>query len=242
MNFCRTKKTNALIVLFFMFIGGLVFSRVACATTITGPLTSTELQSLNGTGATYGTPSNATFPDGPFTVGSGTPSALSGGPAATNANSVLLVLSASDPALLGPNKIALTFGTLGTVDFTSSDFYSTTKSGFPNKINGIANGTVNNIAFGSSDHAAVDILFGTSLSKGDFLGDVTIFSPIALRVDVFGDNNGLIVGNAANSGAEGISGGLVATPEPSTIALLGTGVVLIGFMGLRKRKALASKI
>jgi hypothetical protein len=34
--------------------------------------TAAQVSALNGSGATYGPPSNATFPMGPFTVGSGT--------------------------------------------------------------------------------------------------------------------------------------------------------------------------
>src|SRR6516162_1988957 len=43
--------------------------------------TAAQVAALNGTGATYGPPSNATFPDGAFTVGSGTSATLSAGPA-----------------------------------------------------------------------------------------------------------------------------------------------------------------
>jgi hypothetical protein len=74
------------------------------------------------------------------------------------------------------------------------------------------------------------------LVKDAVLGDVTITSPINLRVDVFGDNSstGLIVGNAANSGAEGVSP--VPIPEPSPTALFVGAIALIGVMVVSHRR------
>jgi hypothetical protein len=74
------------------------------------------------------------------------------------------------------------------------------------------------------------------LPKGVALGDVTITSPINLRVDVFGDSSttGLIVGNAANSGAEGVSP--VPIPEPSPTALFVGAIALIGVLVVRHRR------
>ena len=203
-----------------------IFPSIAQATiSISGPLTVAQFDALNGSGATYGPPSNATFPDGPFTVGSGTASPLTGGPNAAKADTILLVLSTPDPLALGSKTIDLTFGSLHTVDFSASDFYSTSATGFPTSIHGIANGAVNGIKFPTSDHAGVDINFGSILTKNAFLGNVTITSPVNLRVDIFGDYNGLIVGNAANSGAEGIA----ATPEPSTLWFFGP--FFLGLLG-----------
>lgn len=218
-----------------------VFPSVAHATiSISGPLTVSQFDALNGAGAKYGAPSNATFTEpGPIIVGSGTPSPLTGGPDASNADTILLVLSTPDPSALGSKTIGLTFGRLPTIDFSASDFYSTHATDFPSSIRSITNGAVNGIKFPTSDHAGADINFGGLLTKNVFLGNVTITSPISLRVDVFGDNKGLIVGNAANSGAEGITGagGIAATPEPSTLWLVGPFFLgLIGWARFRKQE------
>ena len=176
------------------------------------PLSSSEMQALT-TGGTYGPPAPATFPDGPYTVASGATSELTTGPAASNADSVLLVVSAtaSQVAALGSQTVTLDYGG-ETVTFSASDFATSAADGFPSKIGGIANGQVNGISFPTAEHAAVDIVYNKSLSSlfgptGSNIAPVTIDSPINLRVDVFGDNNGKIVGNAANSGAEGVTGG-----------------------------------
>ena len=195
--------------------------------------TAEQVAALNGSGANYGPPSNATFPDGPFTVASGTSVNLTGGPTASNADTILLVLSTNDSASLGAGTIGLTFEGLSPVSFTASDFFSTTLGGFPSNISGIANGQVNGISFPHADHAAADIIFSEFLTKNATLGPVTITSPINLRVDVFGDANGLIVGNAANGGAEGIA----PVPEPNPMALFGIAAVgLMGIMVVRHRK------
>jgi hypothetical protein len=84
---------------------------------------------------------------------------------------------------------------------------STAAAGFPDSIPGIANGSVNGISFPSAQHAAVLLDFGEALAKNTVLGNVSITSPIDLRVDVFGENGGhALLGNAANSGGEGIHG------------------------------------
>ena len=88
-------------------------------------------------------------------------------------------------------------------------------------------------AFPHADHAVADIIFSEFLTKNATLGQVTITSPINLRVDVFGDANGLIVGNAANGGAEGIA----PVPEPNPMALFGIAAVgLMVIMVVRHRK------
>jgi len=195
--------------------------------------TAEQVAALNGSGATYGPPSNATFRDGPFPVASGTSGNLTGGPEASNADSILLVLSTNSLVSLGPGTIGLTFEGLSPVSFTASDFFSTTLGGFASNISGIGNGQVNGISFPSADHAAADIIFSESLTKDVTLGAVTITSPINLRVDVFGDANGLIVGNAANGGAEGIT----PVPEPRPTALFGVAAIgLLGVMVLRHRR------
>jgi PEP-CTERM motif len=59
---------------------------------------------------------------------------------------------------------------------------------------------------------------------------------------VFGvGSSGLIVGNAANSGAEGITGGDVPTiPEPSTWAMMLLGFAGLGYAGFRKARSAIS--
>jgi hypothetical protein len=185
-------------------------------------------------------PSNATFPDGPFTVASGTSVNLTGGPSASSASDILLVLSASPGAIASLGNITLAFTLTGlstptTITFAASDFFTTSNAGFPSNITSIANGAVNGIKFPTSDHAGAEILEGPT--KNVVLGSVDITSPIDLRVDVFGiGSTGLIVGNAANSGSEGITGGSVAAvPEPSTWAMLLLGFASIGFMAYRRK-------
>jgi hypothetical protein len=148
---------------------------------------------------------------------------LTGGPAASGLwKAILLVLSANSLASLGAGTIGLTFEGLSPVSFTASDLFSTTLGGFPSKISGIANGQVNGISFPSADHAAADIIFSESLTKDATLGAVTIR-----------DTNGLIVGNAANGGAEGIT----PVPEPSPMALFGvTAIGLVGVIVVRHRR------
>jgi hypothetical protein len=59
--------------------------------------------------------------------------------------------------------------------------------------------------------------------------------PTNLRADVFGDSGGLIVGNAANSGAEGIT--TAPVPEPNPMALCGVATIgLMGVMVVRHRR------
>jgi hypothetical protein len=76
------------------------------ASAITPTLTledATIVSLMNGSGAFYGPPAIATFPDGPFTVPSGTSVDLFGGPAATNATDILIVLSGAGSAT-GPGS------------------------------------------------------------------------------------------------------------------------------------------
>jgi hypothetical protein len=94
-------------------------------------------------------------------------------------------------------------------------------------------GDVNGIKFYDPNvqHAAADITFPTTIPSGVALGDLTITSPIALRVDVFSDRGGKIVDSAANSGALGV------VPEFSPMALFGVAAIgLIGVMVVRHRR------
>jgi hypothetical protein len=135
--------------------------------------TGKQVAARNGSGAIYGPPSNATFPDGPFTVASGTSVNLTGGPAASNADNILLVLSTNSLESLGAGTIGLTFEGLSPVNFTASDFFSTALGGFPSHISGIGNGQVNGIRFPGADHAAADIIFSEFLTQNVTLGMVT---------------------------------------------------------------------
>jgi hypothetical protein len=190
--------------------------------------------------ANYGTPDPATFADKPFTVKSGTGAELFGGtPSAPAADTVLLVLSATSAGVASLGIIGLKFDGLPAVSFAASDFFTTAQTGFPTKVMSIANGTVNGIGFPDALHAAADITFSGPVVAGADLGTVTITSPINLRVDVFGDifnttaGHDTIVGNAANSGAEGVT----PAPEPSPMALFGVATVgLVGVMLVRHRR------
>jgi PEP-CTERM motif len=237
------------------FAAAIGLAASAGAVTISGPLTAAQLSALNGSGAAYGPPAPAHFTEpGPITVDSGSPSTLFAGPSAHGmgsaaASTALLVLSAApaDVATLG--SITLTFDALPSVTFSASDFFTTAAAGFPSSIGGIANGAVNGIKFPGSEHAAVDLDFGALISTlfatDAPIDSVTITTPINLRVDVFGDNLGLIVNNAANSGALGVqcvAGGpipctgspVVPTPEPNALALVGGALALFGLLWRRR--------
>jgi hypothetical protein len=229
-SFSRKAAITSSLVLALMAVLTL---RASAATPILTLEDAMDVSLLNGSGASYGPPSIATFPDGPFTVSSGTGVDLFGGPAAADATDVLVVLSTDTLSAIGTNKIDLSFGSLS-VELSKSDFFTTAAGGFPSNIKGIANGKVNGIDFSSADHAAINIDFGAPLTKNANLGTLTITSPINLRVDLFGVNNGLIVGNAANSGAEGV----VPVPEPAPTVLLMLGITAAaGFSLFRKFSA-----
>ena len=72
----------------------------------------------------------------------------------------------------------------------------------------------------------------TGLGTDQLLADVTISEtiPTNLRVDVFGDLNGLIVNNASNSGALGVT----PVPEPASLVLFGTALLWIGWAARRR--------
>src|SRR4051794_40670877 len=142
-------------------------------TTILRPLTASEITQAT-TGASYGPPAPAAFPDGPFTVNSGVGVPLSGGPAATSSTGVVLFISTNNAAALGTQYITISIDGIGTAKLGSADFMSTAAAGFPDSIPGIANGSVNGINFPSAQHAAVLLDFGEALAKNAVLGNVSI--------------------------------------------------------------------
>ena len=211
----------------------------AVAVAITGPV---DLASFTA-GASYGPPAPAHFPElGPITVNSGTTASLFTGPGYSAADSLLLVISGVIPS---GDVISLTYDSLAPITFLASDFVTTAASGFASNINGIANGTVNTVSFSTALHAGADVTgLPSGLSTDDFLAGVTVSQTFAtaLRLDVFGDLNGRIVNNAANSGALGItgssqgSGRSTVVPEPASTVLLGTGLLALGLMARLRRR------
>ena len=176
---------------------------------ITAPLTTGQLQDLNGCGATYGPSAPAHFTEpGPIITNSGTATPLYTGPSGGQVDSLVFVLSAT-PVLDPSALITLSFGS-SVVVFHAMDFASSLADGFPSNISGIANGAVNGIKFTNAVHTAVEVTFNAPLTsfggKDSVIGNLSINSSVDLRVDIFGVHNGVIVSNAANSGAIGVNG------------------------------------
>jgi hypothetical protein len=215
-------------------IGTLAFAASdASAEVITGPV---DLSTFTA-GASYGPPSPAHFTEpGPITVSSGTATPLFTGPNYGDVNSVLLVISGTIPV---GNTITLTYDALAPIVFTAADFVDTATAGFPANITGIANGNVNGVVFPTALHAGADITgLPGGLPTDSLLANVTISQTIAtnLRVDVFGDLDGTIINNAANSGAVGVIGASVVVPEPMSMSLLGTALMGFGVILNRRRR------
>jgi hypothetical protein len=208
---------------------------------------SADLSSLTA-GASYGPPAPAHFTEpGPATVPSGTAAPLFPGPSYGNIDSLLLVISGAIPS---GDIITLTYGDLAPITFSLSDFVSTASAGFDSNINGIGNGAVNGVVFSTALHAGADVTgLPSGLATDEFLAMVTISQTIAtqLRVDVFGDVDGRIINNAADSGALGVTSrspaagdSAVAVPEPASVGMLGIALLAFGFAapyrrGVRRR-------
>jgi hypothetical protein len=103
----------------------------------------------------------------------------------------------------------------------------------------VSSGTATPFATGPNYGNVDSLLLPTGLPTDAFLANVTVSQTIATnpRVDGFGDLNGTIINNAANSGALGVTGSSppVTTPEPASMAVLGMG--LAGMALLRRRQA-----
>jgi hypothetical protein len=132
-----------------------------------------------------------------------------GGPHAADATSVRLVLTTDRFSGLGTGGITPGFSgaTPGSVSLASADFAGGSADDFPSPITSIANDAVNAIRFTdrNAQHAAADILFDTVPKRNAVLGNVTVASPMDLRIDVFADalvkGRETMIGNAANSGS-----------------------------------------
>src|SRR5437667_8745649 len=96
-------------------------------------------------------------------------------------------------------------------------------------------------------HAAADLtMLPSGLPTDAFLANVTVSQTVAtiLRVDVFGDLNGKIVNNTANSGALGVVGipaPLIGHGVSGVLAVGGMFLVGAGLFGRnRKRRSLGT--
>ena len=218
-----------------VLLGGQPGRAVAGVVSVTSVVKETEagFDALNGPGALYGHPGVVSFPDGPKTVNSGASADLTTGNKnqVNGQDSILLVLTSLTP-LEANQSITLTFDDkLGnaddTVTFKSSDFFTTAQAGFPSS----NNGKINGISFTARNalHAGVDITYSGALPASAVVASVTVSSPIDLRLDVFGDKQGLIMSRSANSNGEGVD-----APEPSAFLLFGVG--LLGLLAARSRK------
>lgn len=154
--------------------------------------TAAEVDALNARGADYGPPADASFPERPFTVPSGTSGDLTGGPKLRMRRLSCWSSQLRTPAwhLWVPVLFDLIFDNLPSVSIEANNFFSTAANWFPARVRGIGNGAVNG-------------------------------------------NINRLVGNAANSGAEGVT----PIPESNPMALLGVGTIgLMGVMAVRRRR------
>ena len=148
--------------------------------TLLGPLTQQEFLNLNDSDADYGPPPAIGFPDGPTSVQSGEDVTLYYGPSPgqNNVEALLFVIS-YDPTLssLDGGTISFQFDS-DSVSFDSTNFYSTTETGFPVNIAGIGNGEVGGVKFPDALHAGVIYDPFSGGSTGDGSGIVNIISAV----------------------------------------------------------------
>ena len=104
-----------------------------------------------------------------------------------------------------------------------------------------------NLMGNANEAAGVEVGSSYGFSLNQFMNEYSSTGPLFLYFatqssDVYqisGDMSSVMYGNPANGGTGLSTFDLVAnTPEPSTWFLFGTGMALMGFMGLRKRKGL----
>ncbi|MCC7376220.1 MAG: VPDSG-CTERM sorting domain-containing protein [Verrucomicrobiales bacterium] len=242
----------------------------ASALQISGPLSAGSVNALaTATGASFSTPPAVHYYEpGPLTVVSGTSAGLYAGnnpgktsPAGNTIDQILVTLSLDAASLSSLGTITFDLKTagnaaVGTVSFSSSDFFTSAAGGFPSLMPGTGNGQVNGLSFDSTLHAALSITgLGLSSAATDALiANAIITSPVDLRLDVFGvaaaesivtTSHGKkgavnytttqyaarIVNHTPNSGALGVTG-VVPPPPVSTVPDAGSTLAMLGISGL----------
>ncbi len=167
-----------------------LLSASALAVSVTGPMTAAQISALTGADDTdYGPSAGANFTDGPLILPTGSTTDLFAGndPGRELVAALMFVVSIDPASVASLGTVSFTLAGVGTVNFGASDFFSTGALGFPDNISGIGNGDAPGLKFPPSVHAAlrVDGLDLGSVTGAD-LGDVSISSPVDLRVDIFG--------------------------------------------------------
>ena len=108
-------------------------------------------------------------------------------------------------------------------------------------VNGNNNEGGEALVYGSYGFSPQNIQYLGSSSTGPLFLDFATQSKDVYQIS--GDMSSFMSGNTANGGTGLSTFDLVAnTPEPSTLFLFGTGMLLLGFMGHRNRKGLLNKV